>query len=177
MCELARNSVIQSGWEGTIKSHWLGHQWDQGINDVSRTNVPDIRIKFRQDTLHNELATLRRYVDYDKKLKQPQQGGGGATMPGMSLHDTVGLAGLAEPAKLQHHIHHHDHAQHQKQQQQQQQQQRCGLDDGHSIHSSSSKDDIHQWMAFPGAALAAERAKRKHSEPGKSSSDESGDHA
>ncbi|CAO3587024.1 unnamed protein product [Absidia cylindrospora] len=165
MCELARNSVIQSGWEGSIKGHWLGHQWDQGINDVHRTNVPDIRIKFRQDTLHNELATLRRYVDYDKKCKQEQQPDG--IMPGMSLHDTVGLAGLAEPAKLQHHIHHHDHP-------------RLQVDDcsnNNNSNNNNNKDDLHQWTAFPGAALAAERAKRKHSETGKSSSDEAGDHS
>ena len=27
MCELARNSVIQSGWEMSIKKHWLGANW------------------------------------------------------------------------------------------------------------------------------------------------------
>jgi AMP deaminase len=27
MCELARNSVLQSGWEMQIKRHWLGDKW------------------------------------------------------------------------------------------------------------------------------------------------------
>lgn len=27
MCELARNSVLQSGWEMQVKKHWLGKKW------------------------------------------------------------------------------------------------------------------------------------------------------
>lgn len=27
MCELARNSVLQSGWEMAVKKHWIGHKW------------------------------------------------------------------------------------------------------------------------------------------------------
>lgn len=27
MCELARNSVLQSGWEMQVKKHWLGNKW------------------------------------------------------------------------------------------------------------------------------------------------------
>ncbi|CAO3702884.1 unnamed protein product [Rhizopus stolonifer] len=63
MCELARNSVIQSGWENQIKEHWIGKDWAKsGVdgNDVQRTNVPDIRVKHRYDTLHEELELLKR---------------------------------------------------------------------------------------------------------------------
>jgi len=28
MCEIARNSVLQSGWELQIKKHWLGDNCD-----------------------------------------------------------------------------------------------------------------------------------------------------
>lgn len=27
MCELARNSVLQSGWEMQVKKHWIGQKW------------------------------------------------------------------------------------------------------------------------------------------------------
>lgn len=149
MCELARNSVIQSGWEGSIKGHWLGHQWAQGINDVHRTNVPDIRIKYRQDTLKNELATLQRYVAYDKQTKHEER-------MNMTLHDTVGLAGFAEPAKVQHHIHHHQHDT------------AAAAEAAATTADEAPKEDMHYLAAFPGAALAAERAKRKLSESGRS---------
>ena len=46
-----------------VKEHWLGpnHQ-NEGIggNDVSRTNVPDIRIAYRYHTLVDELRCICR---------------------------------------------------------------------------------------------------------------------
>ncbi|ORZ13685.1 hypothetical protein BCR42DRAFT_378030 [Absidia repens] len=158
MCELARNSVIQSGWEGSIKNHWLGHQWEQGINDVHRTNVPDIRIRFRQDTLRNELATLQRYVNYDKTQAS------GSNAPEMTPHDTVGLAGFTEPAKLQQQIQH-------ERAQCDQHQQHNHIGDSHS----DTNEDMANMTAFPGMALAAERAKRKLSLSGGPLSDEPAD--
>ncbi|KAG2216956.1 hypothetical protein INT45_001427, partial [Circinella minor] len=65
MCELARNSVIQSGWENSIKEEWIGKNWHKkGVegNDMKKTNIPDIRIKHREEALLNELDTLRRYA-------------------------------------------------------------------------------------------------------------------
>ena len=59
MCELARNSVIQSGWEMEIKRHWLGRRFflpGPSGNDVSKTNVPDMRLQYRNETLKQELA-------------------------------------------------------------------------------------------------------------------------
>ncbi|WFD28115.1 AMP deaminase [Malassezia nana] len=59
MCELARNSVWQSGWENEIKRHWLGrHYFVPGArgNDISKTNVPDVRLQYRHETLQQELA-------------------------------------------------------------------------------------------------------------------------
>lgn len=59
MCELAQNSVMQSGFEHQIKQRWLGFNYNlPGVmgNDVAKSNVPDIRKKFRQDLLLEQLA-------------------------------------------------------------------------------------------------------------------------
>ncbi|KAI9030721.1 hypothetical protein CLU79DRAFT_802357 [Phycomyces nitens] len=123
MCELARNSVIQSGWENKIKQHWIGENWSEpGVagNDMQRTNVPDIRVKFRHETLTQELSALRRYGTTDGKSEEESQ------------HDMVGLAGVTDPIHLQ-----QDY-----------------------IHAR--KDHLDTPMGqFPGAAMVAERAKRK----------------
>uniref|UniRef100_A0A913HFX4 AMP deaminase n=1 Tax=Strongyloides stercoralis TaxID=6248 RepID=A0A913HFX4_STRER len=61
MCELARNSVMQSGFEDNVKIHWLGPNYkEEGVlgNDVSRTNVPDIRVSFRHEALVDELTNI-----------------------------------------------------------------------------------------------------------------------
>ncbi|KAJ8035153.1 AMP deaminase 2 [Holothuria leucospilota] len=61
MCELARNSVVMSGFEEEVKEHWLGLNWRKdgpAGNDILRTNVPDIRAAFRYETLCEELETI-----------------------------------------------------------------------------------------------------------------------
>ncbi|KAL7027009.1 hypothetical protein ACKWTF_005262 [Chironomus riparius] len=61
MCELARNSVIMSGFGHSVKQHWLGPNYTkEGVagNDITRTNVPDIRVAFRHETLLDELANI-----------------------------------------------------------------------------------------------------------------------
>lgn len=82
MCELARNSVMQSGFEDKVwvektqistfiqsilyfqvKIHWLGPNYkEEGVlgNDIHRTNVPDIRVSFRHEALVDELYNLFR---------------------------------------------------------------------------------------------------------------------
>ncbi|TFK63050.1 AMP deaminase [Pluteus cervinus] len=62
LAELARNSVIQSGFEMEVKRHWLGHEWylpGAAGNDINKTNVPDIRLAFRHQTLLEELNLVR----------------------------------------------------------------------------------------------------------------------
>ncbi|AGO10673.1 AaceriABR204Cp [[Ashbya] aceris (nom. inval.)] len=65
MCELARNSVLQSGWEAQIKRHWIGKDFEKaGVdgNDVEKTNVPNIRINYRHETLCTELELVEHYA-------------------------------------------------------------------------------------------------------------------
>ncbi|CAO3677841.1 unnamed protein product [Umbelopsis ramanniana] len=115
MCELARNSVMQSGWENKIKMHWIGKTWTEpgtAGNDMRKTNVPNIRVAFRHETLMEELNMLSRYA-----------------------------YGTSENEKKQ--------------------------DDGHRSSTQSaplpnaSSSDMNM---FPGAALAAERARSKSTE-------------
>jgi AMP deaminase len=61
MCELARNSVLMSGFTHTVKRHWLGPNYlKEGVagNDMSRSNVPDIRVGFRYETFLEELSNI-----------------------------------------------------------------------------------------------------------------------
>ena len=68
LCEIARNSVVQSGFPAAAKAHWVGahhpdyppHPEADDIpsfhpNDLPKSNVPDLRIVFRRDTLLSEL--------------------------------------------------------------------------------------------------------------------------
>ncbi|KAE8397624.1 hypothetical protein BDV37DRAFT_50488 [Aspergillus pseudonomiae] len=75
MCELAKHSVLQSGFELALKQRWLGTNCSAaGVpgNNVAKSNVPDIREGFRHETLIGELALIERYVDslstYSKTL-------------------------------------------------------------------------------------------------------------
>ncbi|KAK9986138.1 hypothetical protein SO802_031089 [Lithocarpus litseifolius] len=56
LCEIARNSVYQSGFSHALKSHWIGKEYYKrgpSGNDIHRTNVPHIRVEFR-DTIWKE---------------------------------------------------------------------------------------------------------------------------
>ncbi|KAJ1553445.1 AMP deaminase, partial [Nowakowskiella sp. JEL0078] len=57
MSEIARNSCLQGGWEMNIKKHWLGDRCDYpgpAGNDIQKTNVPNIRLAYRYQTLMEE---------------------------------------------------------------------------------------------------------------------------
>lgn len=61
VCEIARNSVIQSGLSHQEKKHFLGENYLQDGpegNDIRKTNVAQIRMAFRHETLCNELSFL-----------------------------------------------------------------------------------------------------------------------
>jgi AMP deaminase len=75
MCELARNSVIMSGFPNWVKKHWLGTNYKkEGIkgNDVKRTNVPDIRVAYRYDTWTYELDLIVKGVNKHKEKESKQ---------------------------------------------------------------------------------------------------------
>jgi AMP deaminase len=54
LCEVARLSVLQSGVELALKKAFLGENMD----DSRLTNVPEIRLKYRQEALDAELSLL-----------------------------------------------------------------------------------------------------------------------
>ena len=61
LCELARNSVLQSGFEPCIKRQWLGNEYylvGGAGNDPSKTNIPKMRLQFRHDVLAEEIKLL-----------------------------------------------------------------------------------------------------------------------
>ncbi|XP_018333886.1 AMP deaminase 2 isoform X2 [Agrilus planipennis] len=69
MCELARNSVLMSGFPHKMKQYWLGPNYTkEGVagNDISRTNVPDVRVAFRYETLMDELTNIFKAFRKDK---------------------------------------------------------------------------------------------------------------
>lgn len=71
MCELAKNSVLQSGYEWEVKKHWLGKNFMvSGVegNDIEKTNVPDVRVGYREETLKSELELVQYYTSLDTKL-------------------------------------------------------------------------------------------------------------
>ena len=59
-CEIARNSVLQSGWDAPSKRYFLGDDYE----DIRETNVPLIRLKYRRETLGEELKEIS---DFAKK--------------------------------------------------------------------------------------------------------------
>ncbi|XP_021685397.2 AMP deaminase isoform X2 [Hevea brasiliensis] len=58
LCEIARNSVYQSGFSHVAKLRWLGSKFflrgPEG-NDIQKTNVPHMRIAFRHETWKEEM--------------------------------------------------------------------------------------------------------------------------
>ncbi|XP_069115029.1 AMP deaminase 2-like isoform X1 [Argopecten irradians] len=74
MCEMAKNSVQMSGFRHDVKKHWLGLNYTkEGVagNDVSRTNVADIRVAYRYETLIGELECIwKGAMSYDESLSK-----------------------------------------------------------------------------------------------------------
>ncbi|XP_044048335.1 AMP deaminase 3b isoform X2 [Siniperca chuatsi] len=68
LCEIARNSVLQSGLSHQEKKHCIGANYLQEGpegNDIRRTNVAQIRMAYRHETLCNELSFLVDAVKTD----------------------------------------------------------------------------------------------------------------
>ncbi|CAF0916390.1 unnamed protein product [Adineta steineri] len=80
MCELARNSVLMSGFSHEVKMYWLGLDYQEsGVagNDIRRTNVPAIRIAYRYEALCEELRLLgnayKSRQEHNEKNRRLQQ--------------------------------------------------------------------------------------------------------
>ncbi|EMR11649.1 AMP deaminase [Pneumocystis murina B123] len=63
MCELARTSVLQSGFEYKLKIKWFGDEFQ----DEKKTNIPKIRLDFRKKTFFYELFMLIQYITFDSE--------------------------------------------------------------------------------------------------------------
>ncbi|XP_026332916.1 AMP deaminase 2 isoform X2 [Hyposmocoma kahamanoa] len=84
MCELALNSVLMSGFPHEMKQYWLGPNYvKEGVagNDISRTNVPDIRVSFRHETLLDELTNIFKTIGYPQQPTTPRAGGKASLLP------------------------------------------------------------------------------------------------
>ncbi|KAI3811845.1 hypothetical protein L1987_21577 [Smallanthus sonchifolius] len=61
LCEIARNSVYQSGFSHVLKSHWIGPEYFKrgpDGNDIHKTNVPHIRLEFRDVIWKEEMQQV-----------------------------------------------------------------------------------------------------------------------
>jgi AMP deaminase len=60
-CEIARISVLQSGWESKYKHYFLGDDY----KDIKETNVPHIRLQYRKECLQTEIEALNVETKHD----------------------------------------------------------------------------------------------------------------
>jgi hypothetical protein len=77
MCEVARNSVLQSGFEDAIKKRWLGENYHiagPAGNDIHKTNVPNIRMTYRYQTLMEERLMVLSELRELSKTAEAQEG-------------------------------------------------------------------------------------------------------
>ncbi|CAK8541968.1 unnamed protein product [Lathyrus sativus] len=61
LSEIARNSVYQSGFSHALKSHWIGSEYYKrgpNGNDIHKTNVPHIRLEFRDTIWRDEMQLV-----------------------------------------------------------------------------------------------------------------------
>eukprot|EP00736_Rhodelphis_marinus_P003080 Rmarinus@m.19470 len=92
LCELARNSILQSGFEHGPKMKFLGaNYWRAGVdgNDIHKSNVPNLRVDYRWKVLQQERELVGvdnadcywppiRRLDPRQKLSLPSAFGGQA---------------------------------------------------------------------------------------------------
>ncbi|KAF2354251.1 AMP deaminase [Trinorchestia longiramus] len=89
MCELARNSVLMSGFEHELKRFWAGPNYTrEGVagNDIKRTNVPNIRAAYRYETLVEELTNIFSHTDSPDHKSTPTKTGAETTASTASQH-------------------------------------------------------------------------------------------
>ncbi|KAK4056829.1 AMP deaminase [Microbotryomycetes sp. JL221] len=104
MCELARNSCVQSGFEMQVKRHWLGSDWyKEGpvSNYIHKTNVPNLRIEYRHSTLMEE-RTMIAQISQAGVSEQSKLNVNGEPhkiddrhVPGLDTNESLGAAAMS----------------------------------------------------------------------------------
>lgn len=81
LCEISRNSILISEFNGHVKRHWIGIEYVENDDDskydyneidefaIQRTNVPDMRLDYRSDCLKFEHEFLNKIISKSKHLK------------------------------------------------------------------------------------------------------------
>lgn len=67
MCELARNSVLQCQFPASVVAQWMGTK-DPEVNNIDRTNVPQVRVDYRLKVLADERRLVESAVDSSLEL-------------------------------------------------------------------------------------------------------------
>ena len=60
MSEIARNSVMMSGFPKNLKRHWVGGS-KMFENNPYQSNVPNVRIQFRKEALEAEHKMIYKW--------------------------------------------------------------------------------------------------------------------
>lgn len=66
LCEIARNSVLQSGFSYDRKKKWLGNEFMQGgpdSNDTNKTSLSWIRYSYRYESYTEEIKYIQSHSD------------------------------------------------------------------------------------------------------------------
>jgi hypothetical protein len=63
LAEIARMSVIQSGFPTKMKADWIagGQPYSRVVNQQDQSLVPDTRVQYRQEALESELGYVQKY--------------------------------------------------------------------------------------------------------------------
>ena len=88
LCELARNSVLQSGFHDDIKKSWIGENYKRpgpAGNDITKTNVANTRMTYRIEALMGEWERVYRIHSH-----------------GDNSHDLYDIIGLGHGTVIQH---------------------------------------------------------------------------
>lgn len=68
LCEIARNSVLQSGFPIKSKMEWLGDNFLKNENDSSRSNLSSIRFTYRLDTFKEEHEFINKITYKENEI-------------------------------------------------------------------------------------------------------------
>eukprot|EP00668_Euglena_longa_P003420 GGOE01004003.1.p1 GENE.GGOE01004003.1~~GGOE01004003.1.p1 ORF type:complete len:1457 (-),score=434.93 GGOE01004003.1:196-4566(-) len=80
LCETARNSVLISGFDYSVKQKWLGQDYAMGSdgNSFQHSHVPTIRLVFREEVRSKERNLLLRAIRHKQGTKPSAGAGAGA---------------------------------------------------------------------------------------------------